>query len=141
MNESVDFNFDFRKWKASVDEKLLESLKSFSEKIETEFFISPAPGSIGRHGGTSMSMHNVDRWGTVKAIDIMFSNLEFNAESVKKILNAAKKSNFGGVGVYPHWQPRWGVHLDIRKKKKNGKIAKWARNKKGIYVSIDDVIN
>lgn len=51
---------------------------------------------------------------------------------------AAERFNFGGIGLYPHWNPKpGGMHLDVRDKYENDIYSRWIRDKHGTYHSLN----
>lgn len=88
--------------------------------------ISPAKGAVGRRDGYSgNSQHNYDRWGEVRALDIMPFGMT-TALARKRAFNLAKQVGFTGIGVYPEWTPRPGLHVDVRMDRTEGNPATWS---------------
>lgn len=109
---------EFRGWFDLMHPDLLEKLDEFRDRLNRPISISPAEGSIGRHLGTgSGSYHNVDKHKGVLAIDVMPAT-----DDMTKCFRLAKSIGFGGIGLYPYWKPRWGMHLDVRPKNRK---ARW----------------
>ena len=77
------------------------------------------PGDPGQHG-------------LGKAADIVISGFSV----VDQFLIAEKTRLFSGIGIYPYWNSP-GIHVDIRTLKPHEPGARWARNEKGVYVSLD----
>lgn len=73
--------------------------------------ISPAAGSLGRRLGGSSSLHNVDVFGMVYAADVLLP-LSWGVE--EGFDAACNVRLFSGIGVYPFWKPRPGLHVDVR---------------------------
>jgi len=66
-----------------------------------------------------------------KACDFHF---KYNPVPIRRILVAAIKSGFHGIGVYPFWNPYpGGYHVDSRPA---GSFNMWCRNKAGIYTYV-----
>ena len=104
---------EFRGWFDLMSPELLEKLDELRDRLGSPISISPAEGSIGRHRGLSKkSYHNVDHHKGVLAVDIMPAT-----DDLTKVFRLAKAVGFGGIGIYPHWKPRHGLHLDVRPKK------------------------
>jgi len=106
-----------RGWK--VDPKLLVIIGKWETLTGCTAKASPAKGAIGRHKGkSSVTRHNIDRYGTVMAMDIMPINCSYNPELW---LVSAQKAGAGGVGFYPNWRKSGkihpGIHLDSRPQK------------------------
>lgn len=92
----------------------LIALVEFRELWAAKVYISPAPGAVARWaGGDNASQHNVDRWGETRAIDTMPEGIQ-TAADFERAIECAKRSGFTGIGVYPAWKPRPGLHLDTR---------------------------
>lgn len=103
---------EFRGWFDLMHPELLEKLDELRERLGRPISISPAEGAIGRHlGSGSKSYHNVDFHKGVMAVDVMPAT-----NDVRKCFRLAKAIGFGGIGIYPGWKPRWGMHLDVRPK-------------------------
>lgn len=62
-------------------------------------------------------------------------------EERRRWLQVAKLAGFTGVGLYPDWKPRPGMHLDVRPDRTPTNPATWAgiRNDEGyqVYVGIN----
>ena len=72
---------EFRGWYPRMDRRLLHLLDDFRDQLGEPVMISPAHGSIGRHLGLdSLSWHNIDMRGSVRAIDIMIPG--YNADEL-----------------------------------------------------------
>ena len=103
---------EFRGWYDVLDEELKEKLDDLRARYGRAVSISPAEGAIGRRLGPSKkSYHNLDFHGVVKAVDVLPSG-----DDLTKFFRLAKAVGFGGIGIYPHWKPRPGLHLDVRPK-------------------------
>lgn len=104
---------EFRGWFDLMSPELLDKLDELRDKLGSPISISPAQGAIGRHMGTSKkSYHNVDYHKGVLAVDVMPAT-----DDLTKVFRLAKEVGFGGIGIYTHWKPRKGLHLDVRPKK------------------------
>lgn len=99
-----------------------------------------APGAVGRRAPkTEKSLHNVNLWGKVKAVDILPTGM-VTKEDFKKAFEIAKEVGFTGIGVYPDWVPQPGLHVDNRPGVAKGKPAKWSAfriNGQQVYFHID----
>lgn len=103
---------EFRGWYDLMDEELLLKLDELRDRLGSPISISPAEGAIGRRmGSQKRSYHNLDFHQYVKAIDVMPAT-----DDLTKVFRLAKAVGFGGIGIYPHWKPRHGLHLDVRPK-------------------------
>jgi hypothetical protein len=116
--------------------ELLVRSDVFRELLGYPVIASPAEGAIGRHARESTSGHNIDRYLEVQATDFMPEIIE-----PEKWIWAAKKAGFRGIGIYPHWKPKPGIHLDV----KEGPFRTWGairpdRSKPQVYVSLDEAL-
>lgn len=103
--------------------------------------VSPVPGALARYlGRGSTTQHNVDRWHECRASDILPDRLR-DAEDGRHAVEIAQRCGFTGIGIYPHWRPMPGLHLDCRKDVQPGDPALWAgidnAQGKQIYVSLE----
>lgn len=98
-------------WAGQIHPALLFGLDVLRETLEAPVVISPAPGSLGRRLGESKSLHNVDVFGMVYAADVL---LPLSCGAAHGVEVACNLRLFSGVGVYPFWKPRSGLHLDVR---------------------------
>lgn len=102
---------EFGAWADQIHPALLFGLDVLRETLEAPVVISPAPGSLGRRLGASMSLHNVNVYGMVYAADVLLPLSWGVAEGYEAALQLRL---FSGLGVYPFWTPRPGLHLDVR---------------------------
>ncbi len=106
--------------------------------------VSPAKGAIARPNIKSKnSMHFA---GLDNGIDRISLAIDFEPLDVdlKTAYEAAQSiPEIGAVGVYPDWRLP-GLHIDLRKRKSDYTIAKWAgindATGKQVYVDINQVI-
>lgn len=129
---------EFRGWKMSI--RLLCFLDLFRERLGLPVHISPVKGAIGRDGNGT-SQHFWENWDEVRAIDVLPEGL--TKENAKDYITLAQECGFKGVGIYPHWDPSPGMHLDVR----DDSFTTWAgidKLQKGVviqeYVSVDYAI-
>ena len=102
---------EFGTWVNSIHPALLFALDALRDMLGSCLVISPAAGSLGRRLGGSKSLHNVDVFGMVYAADVLLPL----AWGVGEGFEAARDLRlFSGIGVYPFWKPRPGLHLDVR---------------------------
>ena len=123
---------EFREWWPLMSTELLNKLDEFRHRLGVPVTISPASGALGRKLGASTSQHNVDLWGEVRAVDVMF-----NGVSLERAYEVAKQVGFTGIGAYPDWQPSPGLHLDVRQ----APLALWSGIKEGgkqVYKGISE---
>ena len=102
---------EFGEWADMMHPGLLFALDVLRDKLGAAVVISSARGSLGRRLAGSSSLHNVDVFGMVYAADVLLPLSWGVAES----FDAARHVRlFSGIGVYPFWKPRAGLHLDVR---------------------------
>lgn len=102
---------EFGRWWPLMDFRLLSALDYFRELLGRPVMISPAGGSLGRFGGSDKSLHNVERYGVILAVDVM---LPAGPDARLAYQLAVFARVFSGIGIYPHWKPHLGLHLDVR---------------------------
>ena len=127
---------EFQGWFEFMDLDLLQELDDLRHAWGKPIRISPAPGATGRRLGESMSYHNFDRWGCVKAVDVMPDGLDCAVCAIE--FDRLSRPAFKGIGLYPHWKPSPGFHLDVRKQ-----YARWGAIKIGKqqhYVSFEHAL-
>ena len=108
---------EFGEWWPLMSPDLLLKLDEFRARLGVPVMISPAPGALGRHLGSSLSQHNVDMWGEVRAADVMPLGAD-----LQTAYRVAREVGFHGIGLYPDWKPHPGLHLDVRP----GPLALWS---------------
>lgn len=102
---------EFGAWVNRVHPALLLALDVLRDTLNAPVVISPAPGALGRGLGGSSSLHNVDVFGMVYAVDVLLPL----SWGVEEGFDAARNTRlFSGIGVYPFWKPRPGLHVDVR---------------------------
>lgn len=102
---------EFGVWVNRVHPALLFALDVLRDTLNAPVVISPAAGALGRRLGGSSSLHNVDVFGMVYAADVLLPM----AWGVAEGFEAARGLRlFSGIGVYPFWKPRPGLHVDVR---------------------------
>lgn len=114
---------EFRGWAGLMDPVLLVRLDSFRGAWGRPVRISPHPKAIGREDD-STSQHNFKRWGMVRAVDVMPDDIVI-ANDLERAMEVAANVGFTGIGVYPHWEPVPGLHLDVRRSNAPGAPATW----------------
>ena len=102
---------EFGVWANRVHPALLFALDVLRDTLGSPVVISPAAGSLGRRLGGSSSLHNVDVFGMVYAADVLLPMAWGVAEGFEAARNVRL---FSGIGVYPFWKPRPGLHVDVR---------------------------
>lgn len=102
---------EFGAWADRMHPALLLALDVLRDTLNAPVAISPAAGALGRRVGRSISLHNVDVFGMVYAADVLLPV----SWGVEEGFDAARNVRlFSGVGVYPFWKPRPGLHVDVR---------------------------
>jgi hypothetical protein len=123
-------------WWPRMQTALLLKLDEYREQLDAPVIISPAAGALGRNLGASAdSQHNIDRWGEVRAVDVFPQ-----VSDMRAAYDLAFKLGFTGIGVYPDWQPRWGLHLDMRTDRQPSSPALWSARTidgKQVYFGLD----
>lgn len=102
---------EFGAWADMMHPALLFALDVLRDALNAPVFISPAKGSLGRRMGMSTSLHNVQFHGQVYAADVLLPSSWGVAEGFDAARNVRL---FSGIGVYPFWKPRPGLHVDVR---------------------------
>lgn len=132
---------EFGVWYPAMDNKLLVGLDELRRRWGYPIKISTAFGALGRNEGNESSWH-FPRNGIVHAADVMPTKdgRGLNNDELQEIFNMARSLQvFGGVGVYPHWKPYKGLHLDTRTDRDAAtNPALWGGIKQGgkqVYVS------
>lgn len=114
---------EFRNWWGQMSPRLLVLLDVLRYSWGQPIIVSPAEGALGRHDAGE-SQHNIDQWGEVRAADVMPDGIG-RASQVRQCVEDARVLGFTGIGVYPHWSPSPGLHLDVRESRDLGDPATW----------------
>lgn len=130
---------EFGAWWPVMDAKLLHGLDEFRHRIGRPVQVSPALGALGRPGAGD-SMHNVTQWGQVRAADVLIPGV--TVSELPHLYQIARGMGvFGGIGVYPDWEPWAGFHFDTRDQDPQSP-ATWAgiddANGKQIYTGVQN---
>lgn len=133
---------EFGEYWGLMDDDLLIVIDKFRTLWGRPVRVSPAKGAIGRTTGSSF--HNYVLHGKVKAIDLMPSVM-YNVSDRRHAFDCAEVAGATGIGLYPHWRPYQGIHIDIgeRPGRGVGNPARWAgilREGKQVYVAIEEVL-
>lgn len=102
---------EFGAWADMMHPALLFALDVLRDALNAPVVISPAKGSLGRRMGMSTSLHNVQFHGQVYAADVLLPS-SCGVDHGFDVARALRL--FSGIGVYPFWRPRAGLHLDVR---------------------------
>ena len=112
-------------WFGYLAKELPEMLDAFREQWGAPVHVSPSQWALGRHNGTDgTSQHNVDRDGILRAVDLMPEGIKTRAD-MERAVDIAKRVGFTGIGVYPDWRPRPGIHVDTREDRVRNNPAQW----------------
>lgn len=121
-----------------MDHGLLVKLDAFRKALGYPVMISPASGAIGRpvlidgkavnaEDANSNTWHNWVKRGRVMAVDLMpMPPGGATPAERRRWFEVAKQVGFTGIGIYPHWEPRPGIHVDVRTDRPEGQPATWA---------------
>jgi hypothetical protein len=118
---------EFQGWFYKLSPVLKAKLDALREELGAPVHLSKAEGSIGRRLGLdSLTQHNFDRWGEVRAVD------GYLPEGVTylEFYNVAKEVGFTGIGLYDGWSGGRGFHVDVREDRDEGSPAIWG----GTYI-------
>lgn len=118
-----------------INSELLLKLDRFRHHWGRPVSVSPVAGAIVRHGGSSNSQHNIDKWGETRAIDVFPAGMTTLAER-QRAYQIARDVGFTGIGIYTDTKPSNLLHIDVRP---GERVATWARVS-GQYVGINEVI-
>tara|TARA_R110000737_G_C14623309_1_gene493983 strand:- start:749 stop:1231 length:483 start_codon:yes stop_codon:yes gene_type:complete len=117
QNELLDLKYfnrtEFGIWWPLMDSDVLVKLDAFRREWGMPVMVSPAEGGIGRESATSGSMHNVLKWGKVRAVDVFPQGMNSYVDR-RRAYQIAKKVGFTGIGVYTDTKPSNMLHLDNR---------------------------
>ena len=94
-----------------------------------------AIGRISKDGGASQHDITDDEWynHNKDVVLVVADTQPFNRETGLQLTHheaeifyvTAVKLGFTGIGVYPHWNPMAGFHLDMRIQPKGKKLSTW----------------
>ena len=105
--------------------------------------VSKNNGALGRNlGEDSGSDHNVDKWGSVRGVDVFPSGIG-SKQDYRDAIDAARKAGFSAIGIYPNWS-RPGMHLGTRVSTTPENPATWGaytKDGKQKYVSVAEALN
>lgn len=131
--------WEFNGWYDQLSAAQKRALDIARHKWGKPIHVSNADGAVGRHlGPEDTSQHNVDRWGEVRATDIVPEGIATKADA-ERFVQVLIDSGFQGVGFYPHWNQGPGFHADTRVNVEEHYVAKWGRldnREEPEYVSI-----
>lgn len=102
---------EFGAWADMMHPALLFALDVLRDALNAPVVISPANGALGRRMGMSTSLHNVQFHGQVYAADVLLPS-SCGVDHGFDVARALRL--FAGIGAYPFWRPRAGLHLDVR---------------------------
>ncbi|MCG8030068.1 MAG: hypothetical protein N0E59_02260 [Candidatus Thiodiazotropha taylori] len=111
---------------AVMEPGFLNALDQFIEQSPGQWILSPAPGTACRFHGSKTSQHYA-KGRRSNAADIMLKAGDIDAEY------ARAKETFCGTGLYKHWKPYPGLHVDTRQPVK-GQCLTWEKTRNGAVV-------
>jgi len=114
---------EFHGWYDKMSQELLVKLDILRHQWGRPIHVSSASGAVGRDDN-SQSQHNWAAHGEVRAVDI-FPEGVVTEDDVERFVNVATDAGMTGIGVYPHWSPSIGFHVDVRPDKAIGYPATW----------------
>ena len=129
---------EFRGQIDMIDPRLLVLLDTLRLITGIPIAVSQHPEAIGRTTGTSW--HNYKLHGAIYAIDVM----PIGQWDPGDIIQIATMIGFTGIGYYPDWNPRPGLHLDTRTNEEPEYPALWGGIKVDgvqVYTSIERALN
>lgn len=119
-----EFERDGYNWFEDMDTRLLVLIDVLRYRFDDTIEISSHPRAIGRHDGDSGSYHNIDKHEKVYAIDLLPKGTK-NKTVFEEVLDHAFDLGFTGIGAYPYWDPRPGIHVDTRPDRDPKDPATW----------------
>jgi hypothetical protein len=119
-----EFLRDGRDWFDDIDPRLLVLLDTFRHQWGSRVLISGHPDAIGRTGKATDSQHHWEPGKLVRGIDVIPSAMGLRKDA-NRAITMAIDLGFTGIGLYPHWQPSAGLHLDTRTLRRPGDPALW----------------
>jgi hypothetical protein len=114
---------EFGEWFDRMDPEFLVKLDLFRYRWGAPVELSPAAGALGREGSPE-SQHHWKPGGTVRAGDLLPVGIT-TQEDARRAIALATECGFRGIGLYPHWAPMPGLHLDVRVDRRMGEPALW----------------
>jgi hypothetical protein len=140
---------EFRGWWKKMSPRLLVLLDSCRSQWGAPIRVSPADRALGRRMGESLSQHNVQKWGEVRAVDVFPANVE-TIDEAERFYALARRVGFTGIGIYPDTKPGVMFHLDVRIDVVPGTPATWGGLRRMVaapeqqndwrYVSLDEAL-
>lgn len=133
---------EFQGWFYKLSPVLKDKLDALREELGVPVHLSKAEGSIGRRlGPDSLTQHNFDRWGEVRAVDGYVPE----GVNINDFYDACVSVGFTGIGLYKGWAHKYGFHVDVREDRKPKMPATWggiysAETGKTDYVGIHQVM-
>ena len=140
---------EFREWWPQMSPRLLVMLDVLRHQWGQPIEISPADKAIGRKAGASLTQHNIDKWGEVRAVDIFPAGVT-TVDEAERFWALIKRVGFTGRGVYPDALPSVMFHVDVRVDRNPGEPAEWGALRRMIsrpaedddwrYVSVEEAL-
>ena len=128
---------EFREWYRSMSPRLMVMLDVLRHQWGQPIEVSGADGALGRNMGGSLSQHNIDKWGDVRAVDV-FPHGVATMDQAERFWLAARSVGFTGIGVYPDAMPSVMFHLDVRIDRAPGNPSSWGGLRRMISKPAED---
>lgn len=110
---------------------LVWSLDSLRNLLGAPVMVSPNPGALvatSGHSDDPPSWHYILPGRNTRG---MAADIMVNIDDLLSVFFAALRMDvFGGVGLYPFWKPKPGLHVDLRP---SGVKAVWWQDEDGEY--------
>ena len=129
----------------NMSHKFLVALDELSNSTGYGIKISPHSKAIGRvthDGGTSQHDITATNWfdNNAKVVLSVADIMPFHRDTGKPLNNCEARKfiahiirlGFTGVGVYPHWSPMPGFHVDMRVQPEGKLLSTWGALKEVI---------
>lgn len=117
QNELLNLEYfdrsEFGIWWPLMDADVLLKLDAFRREWGNPVVVSSHKDALGREDENSGSMHNVLKWGKVRAVDVFPRGMNSYIDR-RRAYQIAKKVGFTGIGVYTDTTPSNMLHLDNR---------------------------
>jgi len=140
---------EFREWWPYMSPRLLVMLDVLRHQWGKKIEISGAGGALGRNAKGSLTQHNVDKWGEVRAADIFPAGVA-TVDEAQAFWDLIKAVGFTGRGVYPDALPSVMFHVDVRVDRRPGQPSDWGALRRMInrpaedddwrYVSVEEAM-
>lgn len=131
-------------WFDQMDHRLLVLLDLLRYRLNSKILISGHDHALGRQlGPDNLSQHNIDRWGNVRAVDVLLPRVR-TQDDAYRLYDLVRECGFTGFGFAPFWRPHAGAHLDVRHERRPEQMATWGyvlnAQGKQVIVPLEDAI-